>query len=56
LADVDRIELQQDGQMPVAGLGVVVDEKENGNDFGDGKLSSGAFDCHQMVHTTPSSS
>jgi hypothetical protein len=54
-ADVDMVELQQDEQMPVAGLGIVVDEKEDRNGSRDDTLSSGAFDCHQKIHTTPSS-
>jgi hypothetical protein len=40
------VELQQDGQMPVAGLGIVVDEKGNRNGSGVDTLSFGAFDCH----------
>jgi hypothetical protein len=42
--------------MPVAGLKTGVDEKEDGNESGDDTLSSSAFDCHQKIHMTPSSS
>jgi hypothetical protein len=42
--------------MPVAGPKTRVDEKEDGNDFGDDTLSSGAFGCYQKVHMIPSSS
>jgi hypothetical protein len=42
--------------MPVAELGTVVDEKEDGNDSVDDKLSSGTFGCYQKIHMTPSSS
>jgi hypothetical protein len=48
------VELQQDGQMPVAGLETVVDEKKDINDSGDDTLSSGAFGCYQKIHMTPS--
>jgi hypothetical protein len=53
---VGTVELQQDEQMSVAELEIVVDEKEDGNGSRDDTLSSGAFDCHQWIHTTPSSS
>jgi hypothetical protein len=52
---VDTVELQQDGQMPVAGPKTVVD-KTDGNDSVDDTLSSGAFGCCQKIHLTPSSS
>jgi hypothetical protein len=53
---VGTVELQQDEQMPVAGLEIGVDEKEDENDSGDDTLSSGAFGCYQKIHMTPSSS
>jgi hypothetical protein len=49
---VDKVELQQDGQMPVAGSGTMVDEREDENDSVDDKLSSGAFGCYQKIHMT----
>jgi hypothetical protein len=52
---VDMVELQQDGQIPIAELETMVDEKEDRNDFVDDKLSSGAFGCYQKIHMTPSS-
>jgi hypothetical protein len=55
-AGVGTVKLQQDEQMHVARLEIVVDEKEDGNGFRDDTLSSGAFDCYQRTHTTPSSS
>jgi hypothetical protein len=50
------VELQQDGQMPIAGSETVVDENEDGNYFVDDKLPSGAFGCYQKIHMTPFSS
>jgi hypothetical protein len=54
-AVVDMVELQQDGQMPVAGPGTMVDEREDGNDFADDRLSSSAFGCYQKIQRTQSS-
>jgi hypothetical protein len=42
--------------MPVAGPETMVDEKEDGNDSVDDKLSSGAFGCYQKIHMILSSS
>jgi hypothetical protein len=43
------VELQQVGQMSVAGPGTVVDEREDKNHFVDDRLSSGTFDCYQKI-------
>jgi hypothetical protein len=49
------VELQQVRQMPAIGRGTVVDEREDGNDFVDGRLSSGTFGCYQKIKMTHSS-
>jgi hypothetical protein len=52
---MDTVELQQVGQMLVVRPGTVVDEREDENDFVDGRLSSGAFGCYQKIQMTHSS-
>jgi hypothetical protein len=46
------VELQQGGQMPVAEPETIVDERDDGNDFVDDRLSSGAFGCYQKIQMT----
>jgi hypothetical protein len=43
------VELQRVRQMPVARPGTVMDEREDGNDFVDDRLSSGAFGCYKKI-------
>ena len=41
--------LWQDGHLNVAQLGTTADDKEDGSDSLDDKLSSVSFDCHQKT-------
>ena len=49
LSIVSSGKLWQDGHLVVDRLGTTADDKEDGSDSPDDKLSSVSFDCHQKT-------